>query len=90
VTAAWGIGLLAAAAVQGADALAFTSPRQLHRRRTHRLGSEAVLAGLTIARLYRTPGPWPTAQFLTHAFRPVLSAPPGSNKTAVVCHPDAR
>ena len=59
LTAAWGIGLLAAAAVQGAGALtgglAFTSPGGFAARALIALAAEAILAALTIAWLHRTP-----------------------------------
>ena len=61
LTAAWGIGLLAAAAVQGAGAitggLGFTSPAGLAARSLIALIVEAILAALTIAWLHRTPAP---------------------------------
>jgi len=59
LTAAWGIGLLAAAAVQGAGALTggpgFTSPGGFAARALIALAAEAVLAVLTVAWLHRTP-----------------------------------
>ena len=59
LTAAWGIGLLAAAAVQGAGALTggltFTSPAGFAARALIALAAEAILAALTIAWLHRTP-----------------------------------
>jgi hypothetical protein len=59
LTAAWGIGLLAAGAVQGAGALtgglALTSPASFTARALIALAAEAVLAVLTIAWLHRTP-----------------------------------
>ena len=59
LTAAWGIGLLAAAAVQGAGAitggLGFTSPAGLAARSLIALIVEAILAALTIAWLHRSP-----------------------------------
>ena len=58
-TAAWGIGLLAAAAVQGAGAitggLTFTSPASFAARALIALAVQAILAALTVARLHRTP-----------------------------------
>ena len=61
LTAAWGIGLLAAAAVQGAGALtggpALTSPSGFAARALIALVIEAVLAVLTVAWLHRTPAP---------------------------------
>ena len=59
LTAAWAIGLLAAAAVQGAGAftggLAFTSPASFGARVLIALAAEAILAALTIAWLHHTP-----------------------------------
>ena len=59
LTAAWGIGLLAAGAVQGAGALtggpALTSPGGFAARALIALVIEAILAALTIAWLHRTP-----------------------------------
>jgi hypothetical protein len=86
LTAAWGIGLLAAAAVQGAGALtgglALTSPASLTARALIALAAEAILAALTIAWLYRIrpPARRPAARLLTQAFRPISSTPPDSNK----------
>jgi hypothetical protein len=61
LTAAWGIGLLAAAAVQGAGALTgglvFTSPASFAARALIALAVEAILAALTIAWLRRDPAP---------------------------------
>ena len=58
LTAAWGIGLLAAAAVQGAGAIAgglsITSPASFAARALIALAIEAILAALTIAWLRRT------------------------------------
>jgi len=63
LTAAWGIGLLAAGAVQGAGALtaglAFTSPASFTARALIALAVEAILAALTIAWLHRNPAPQP-------------------------------
>jgi hypothetical protein len=63
LTAAWGTGLLAAAAVQGAGAitggLTFTSPASFAARTLIALAAEAILAVLTIARLHRSPAPGP-------------------------------
>lgn len=63
LTAAWGIGLLAAAAVQGAGAitggLTFTSPASFTARALIALAAEAILAAATIGWLHRTPGPGP-------------------------------
>jgi xanthine dehydrogenase iron-sulfur cluster and FAD-binding subunit A len=59
LTAAWGIGLLAAAAVQGAGAitggLAFTSPAGFTARALIALAIEVILAAITIAWLHRSP-----------------------------------
>ena len=59
LTAAWGAGLLAAAAVQGAGAitggLTITSPAAFAARALIALAAEAVLAALTIAWLHRSP-----------------------------------
>jgi len=64
--AAWGIGLLAAGAVQGAGALtaglAFTSPGGFAARALIALAIEAILAALTIAWLHRNPAPRPQAR----------------------------
>ena len=61
LTAAWGIGLLAAGAVQGAGAitggLTLTSPASFTARALIALGVEAILAALTIAWLHRTKAP---------------------------------
>ena len=66
LTAAWGIGLLAAAAVQGAGALTggpgFTSPGGFAARALIALAIQAVLAVLTIAWLHRTPAHGPQAR----------------------------
>jgi hypothetical protein len=63
LTAAWGIGLLAAAAVQGAGALtgrlALTSPASFAARALIALAAEAILAALTITWLHRSPAPRP-------------------------------
>jgi hypothetical protein len=65
LTAAWGIGLLAAAAGQGAGALtsglAFTSPASFAARALIALTVEAILAALTITWLHRGPAPGPQA-----------------------------
>ena len=59
LTAAWAIGLLAAAAVQGAGAitggLTFTTPASFAARALIALAIEAILAALTIAWLHRHP-----------------------------------
>jgi hypothetical protein len=69
LTAAWGIGLLAAAAVQGAGAisggLALTSPAGFAARALIALAIEAILAALTIAWLHRNPDPRPPARSAT-------------------------
>jgi hypothetical protein len=61
LTAAWGIGMLAAAAVQGAGALtgglAFTSPASFTARALIALAAEAILATITVAWLHRDPAP---------------------------------
>jgi len=61
LTAAWGIGLLAAAAGQGAGALtgglALTSPASFAARALIALAAEAILAAITIAWLHRDPAP---------------------------------
>ena len=61
LTAAWAIGLLAAAAVQGAGALtggpALTSPSGFTARALIALVIEAILAALTIAWLRHSPTP---------------------------------
>jgi hypothetical protein len=69
LTAAWAIGLLAAAAVQGAGAitggLTFTSPASFAARALIALAIEAILAVLTIAWLHRSPAPGPPARSAT-------------------------
>jgi len=59
LTAAWGIGMLAAAAVQGAGALtgglALTSLGSFAARALVALAVEAILAAVTIVWLYRDP-----------------------------------
>jgi hypothetical protein len=66
LTAAWGTGLLAAAAVQGAGALTgglvLTSPAGFTIRALVALAAEALLAAITIAWLRRRPGPSPHGQ----------------------------
>jgi hypothetical protein len=78
LTAAWSIGLLAAAAVQGAGALtgrlALTSPASFAARALIALTAEAILAALTITWLHRNPAPGPRARSAT----PDSSLPPGS------------
>jgi hypothetical protein len=65
LTAAWGIGLLAAGAVQGAGALtggpALTSPSGFTARALIALAIQAILAALTITWLHRSPAPGPQA-----------------------------
>jgi hypothetical protein len=69
LTAAWGIGLLAAAAVQGAYALTggltFTSPASFAARALIALAIEAILGALTIAWLHRSPVHGPRARSAT-------------------------
>jgi len=66
LTAAWGIGMLAAGAVQGAGAitsgLTFTSPASFAARALIALAVEAILAALTIAWLHHSPAPPPAGQ----------------------------
>ena len=66
LTAAWAIGLLASAAVQGASALTggltFTRPASFTARALIALAAEAILAAVTIAWLHRTPAPGPQAR----------------------------
>ena len=66
LTAAWGIGLLSAGAVQGVGAitggLTLTSPASFAGRALIALAVEAILAGLTIAWLHRSPAPGPQAR----------------------------
>jgi hypothetical protein len=61
LTAAWGIGLLAAAAVQGAGAitggLSLTNPAGFAVRALIALAVEAVLAATTVAWLHHNPAP---------------------------------
>jgi hypothetical protein len=69
LTAAWGIGLLAAAAVQGAGAitggLSITSPASFADRALIALAVEAILAALTIAWLRHSPAPGSQAHSAT-------------------------
>jgi hypothetical protein len=69
LTAFWGIGLLAAAAVQLAGAfaggLALTSPGGFTTRAAIALAVEGVLAAVTIAWLHRSAVPGPQAQGAT-------------------------
>jgi hypothetical protein len=66
LTVAWGIGLLAAGAVQGAGALtggpALTSPGGFAARALIALAVEAILAVFTLAWLHRRPAPGPQAR----------------------------
>ena len=82
LTAAWGIGLLAAAAVQGAGALTggpgFTSPGGFAARALIALAIEAILATLTIAWLHRNPAPRPQDRGAT----PDPSLPPGLERSS--------
>jgi hypothetical protein len=59
LTVAWGVGLLAAAVVQGASAVtggpAITSPGGFTVRALIALAAEAILAATTLARLRRSP-----------------------------------
>jgi len=59
LTAAWAIGMLAAAAVQGAGALTagltFTSPASFAARALIALAAEAILAAITFTWLHRDP-----------------------------------
>jgi hypothetical protein len=65
LTAAWGIGLLAAAAIQGTGALtggpALTTPAGFTARALIALAAEVILAALTIAWLHRNPASRPPA-----------------------------
>jgi hypothetical protein len=74
LTAAWGIGLLAAGAVQGAGAitggLSITSPGSFAARALIALAVEAILAALTIAWLHRSPVPGPPARSTTSDPKP--------------------
>ena len=74
LTAAWGIGLLAAGAVQGAGAitggLTLTSPASFTARALIALGVEAILAALTIAWLHRRPAPGSPAPSTTSDPKP--------------------
>jgi hypothetical protein len=82
LTAAWGIGLLAAAAIQGAGAitggLALTSPAGFAARALIALAAEAILAALTITRLHRSPAPGPQARSATSD----PSLPPGLERSS--------
>ena len=74
LTAAWGIGLLAAGTVQGAGAitggLTLTSPASFTARALIALGVEAILAALTIAWLHRGPAPGSPARSTTSDPKP--------------------
>jgi hypothetical protein len=82
LTAAWGIGLLAAAAVQGAGAitggLAFTSPASFAARALIALAVEAILAALTITWLHHSPAPGPQARSATSD----TDLPPGHERSS--------
>jgi hypothetical protein len=82
LTAAWGIGLLAAAAVQGAGALtggpAFTSPASFAARALIALAAEAILAALTITWLHHSPAPGPQARRPT----PDTDLPPAPERSS--------
>ena len=82
LTAAWGIGLLAAAAMQGAGALTggltFTSPASFAARALIALAAEAILAALTIAWLHRNPVPGRPARNAI----PDPSLPPGIERSS--------
>ena len=82
LTAAWGIGMLAAAAVQGAGALtgrlALTSPASFTARALIALAAEAILATLTIAWLRRDPAPGRQARRANHDPAGTTASPPGS------------
>ena len=66
LTAAWGIGMLAAAAVQGAGALtgglALTSPASFTARALIALAVEAILTAVTLVWLHRSPRRGPQAR----------------------------
>ena len=61
LTAAWGIGMLAAAAIQGAGALtgglSLANPASFTARALIALAAEAILAATTVAWLHRSPRP---------------------------------
>ena len=82
LTAAWGVGLLAAAAVQGAGAitgrLSFTNPASFTARALIALAVEAILATLTIVLLHRTPALRPQTRSATHG----PSLPPGLDRSS--------
>jgi len=82
LTAAWGVGLLAAAAAQGVGAitggLSFTSPASFAARALIALAVEAILAALTIAWLHRSPSPGPQARSAT----PDPGLPPGLERSS--------
>jgi hypothetical protein len=85
LTAAWGIGLLAAAAVQGAGALtgglALSSPAGFTARALIALAAEAILATITIAWLHRDPARAGRYGANTHDPACTTASPPG-NKPA--------
>jgi hypothetical protein len=82
LTAAWGIALLAAGAVQGAGALTggltFTSPGGFTTRALIALAVEAILAALTVACLCRSPAPARTPETQT----PDPTHPPGLERSS--------
>src|SRR5215472_14731550 len=82
LTAAWGVGLLAAAAVQGAGAitgrLSFTNPASFTARALIALAVEAILATLTIVLLHRTPALRRQTRSATHG----PSLPPGLDRSS--------
>jgi len=81
LTAAWGIGLLAAGAIQGAGAVtggpALTSPASFAARAGIALAIEAVLAALTITWLHHSPAPGPQA-----SATPDPTLPPGLERSS--------
>ena len=82
LTAAWGIGLLAAGAIQGTGALTggltLTSLGGFAARALIALAIEAILATLTIAWLHRNPAPCPQDRGAT----PDPSLPPGLERSS--------
>ena len=82
LTAAWGIGLLAAGAIQGTGALTggltLTSLGGFAARALIALAIEAILATLTIAWLHRNPAPRPQDRGAT----PDPSLPPGLERSS--------
>jgi hypothetical protein len=77
LTAAWGIGLMAAAAVQGFGAIiggpALTSPGGFTTRSLIALAGEAILAALTIVWLHLSPA---------RSTTPDPSLPPGLDRSS--------